>query len=253
MDAAFALLLPLVGGYLFIKGSTFLKYKVAREDGHRLYFRVAYHGVCLFLASLAILGLLYLPVHEMAWFGAVESFLAAALQPLLKSPEQASGMLGFLVVCLFSVFLGRASPLLVNKIFRRTTEDALWEAAAENELEEFLLEALLQAKSVAITMTNHKVYVGLVLSTPEPRTERRMIALLPLMSGYREAEGKVNFTTFYDQIYAGREDSDNGDFKLVLPIDKMMSLAFFDVTVYAAFSEVEPPENLRATRHSATP
>ena len=56
------------------------------------------------------------------------------------------------------------------------------------------------------------------------------------MSGFREEEGKVTFTTFYDQFYRDENVSDKDDFKLVLPIDKMTSLSFFDVAVYAKFN-----------------
>lgn len=230
------MLLPLVGGYLYIRGVTTLRYKIAREDGHRLYFRVAYHGVFLFITSLAILGVAYWQLHSCRWFVSVQDFLASVLRPLLKNPDQANGQLGFLLICLFSVFLGRVSPFSVNRVFAAKAEDALWDAASENELEEFLLDALAQAKSIAVTLTTGKVYVGFVLTTPEPRTERRVIALLPLMSGYREDDGRVIFTTYYDQFYGG-DASGEDDFKLILPVDKMISLGYFDVAVYAKFSE----------------
>ncbi len=153
MDAAFALLLPLVGGYLYIRGCNGLRYKAAREDGHRLYFRVAYHGIFLFVASLAVLGVAYWLLHGYPWFVQIEAFLAGTLGPLLKEPNQANGQLAFLLVCLFSVALGRLAPIAINAIFKHTTQEQLWAAAAENELEEFLLEALGEAKSISVTLT----------------------------------------------------------------------------------------------------
>ena len=56
MDAVFALILPLVGGFFVVREATFIKYQAAREYGHRLYFRITYYGFWLFLASLLILG-----------------------------------------------------------------------------------------------------------------------------------------------------------------------------------------------------
>lgn len=249
MEAALALLLPLIGGNLFVRGYTALRYKAAREDGHRLYFRVAYHGVVLFLVALALVVLLHLALAGWPWFVSVRDAAVGGIAPLLKEPKNAGAQAAFLLACVLSVFLGRFSPWLLNLAFKSRHEEALWEAAAEDELEQFLLEALALFKTIAVTLTSGKVYVGYVLTTPEPRTDRRVITLLPLMSGYRQDEGgKVVFTTFYDQFY--REDADPGmdseDFKLLLPIDKMSSLSFFDVAVYAAFNvgtpdEPEPP------------
>lgn len=242
MEAALALLLPLIGGSLFVRGCTGLRYKAAREDGHRLYFRVAYHGVVLFVVSTACLLAVDWALGNFGFYRAAIEMAVARLAPLFKEPRNAGGQSAFLAICLFSVLLGRVSPLLVNVIFKTRQEDALWAAASENELEEFLLDALARLKSVAITLTSGKVYVGYVLTTPEPRTDRRVIALLPLMSGYRqEAGGKVVFTTYYDQFYRGENDLGTDDFKLVLPIDKMVSLSFFDVAVYARFNEEGTP------------
>lgn len=237
MEAALALLLPLIGGNLFVRGCTIIRYKAAREDGHRFYFRVAYHGVILFVAAWVSLALADRWLSNWLWYLQTIEHASTLIAPLWKDQKNTEGQAAFLAVCLFSVLLGRLSPFLINLLFRQRQEDALWEAASENELEEFLLDALARLKTIAVTLTSGKVYVGYVLTTPEPRTDRRVIALLPLMSGYREDEGgKVVFTTFYDQFLHGDPALDSDDFKLVLPIDKMASLSFFDVAVYAKFN-----------------
>jgi len=41
LEPGFALLLPLVGGYLYVVGYSATQYLIAREEGDRLYFRVA--------------------------------------------------------------------------------------------------------------------------------------------------------------------------------------------------------------------
>jgi hypothetical protein len=240
LEAALALLLPLIGGNLYVRGCTTLRYKAAREDGHRFYFRVAYHGVVLFAVSAVLLILIDWVLGRYLWYLDALNRAVRAFAPLLKEPKNSAGQAGFLAICLFAVFLGRLSPFLVNRLFKSRQEVALWEAASENELEEFLLDALARLKTIAITLTSGKVYVGYVLTTPEPRTDRRVIAMLPLMSGYREEDGgKVVFTTFYDQFYSGDPDEDSEDFKIILPTDKMMSLSFFNVDVYARFNEEE--------------
>ncbi len=163
-----------------------------------------------------------------------------AMTPLLKDRTTAAPQAAFFIICLGTVALGRLGAPLVNKLFVQETYDAIWKAAENDDLEELLLEAVAQLKPVSITLTSSKVYVGLVLQTPEPRTTRRTIALLPLMSGFRTETGKLQFTTYYDQIYQEREtdDDESNDFKLVLPLDKMLSVAFFDVAIYERFNVV---------------
>ena len=246
MEAAIALLLPLIGGNLFVRGYNGIRYKAAREDGHRFYFRVAYHGVLLFVFSAVVVMLLDRLLSGQAWFIWIRDVFTDRIPGLLKEPGNAASHLGFLMACTLSVALGRLTPVLLNLALTVRNEQALWEAAAENELEEFLLDALAQVKSIAVTLTTGKVYVGNVLTTPEPRTERKVIALLPLMSGFRDDDGgKVVFTTFYDQFYPDGDVHASDDFRLILPVDKMASLSFFDVQVYARFNaELQLPRKL---------
>lgn len=244
MEAAFALLLPLVAGYLYVSTCNQLKYKQARDDGHRLYFRIAYNGLLLFLLAAALGWGLVALTASIEEFQRPSKGLVDVVAPLLKEPDKAPATIAFSLICAGSVVLGRALPYLDNLIFRERARRALLEAAEEDDLESLLLEAAVQFKSIAITTTTKKVYVGLVLQTPEPRTGRRMIALLPFMSGYRTDLGKVTFTTFYDQIYADRalerDDEESNDFRLILPVDKVVSVSFFDTETYAKFNAASP-------------
>jgi len=223
---------------------TALKYKVARDDGHRFYFRVAYYGILLFLVSCIVLSLLYWWLQSYGWFQSAHLLAIEAVRPLMKDPDKAPGQLAFVLICLGSVALGRIVPIAFNRLFHESIYAAAWKSIEDNELEELLMEALNLTKPISITLSSNKVYVGMVLTTPEPRTERLVIALLPLMSGYRTETGKVNFTTFYDLVYKDSEGAESDDFKLVLPIDKMLSLSFFDVATYAKFSATPLATNI---------
>lgn len=249
MEPGFALLLPLVGGYLYVVGYSATKYLIAREEGHRLYFRVAYHGVCLFLCALALFGGVGWGLSQFQWFASAHEKLVALVAPLLKSRDHASAQVAFVIVCFGSVFLGRLAPVVLNRLRKNSIDDAVWKAAQENELEEFLLEAVALLRTVSITLTAGKVYVGIVLTTPEPKTDRRVITLLPYMSGYREEKGQVVFTTFYDQFYQEPTDADAERFRLVLPLDKMQSISYFDMEIYERFNSprVEPRRVRRKT------
>jgi len=104
------------------------------------------------------------------------------------------------------MLLGRFSPTALDRMSKKSSLQALVEATSQNELEGLLVDAVAMAKSVLITLTTGKAYVGFVLSNPQPRTERRVVALLPLASGYRSDKNELVLTTFYDQIYEQAED-----------------------------------------------
>lgn len=259
MEAAFALLLPLIAGYLYVSGSKRVKYKYSREEGHRLYFRIAFYGVCLFIASAVLAALLNWWVSHYCWYRSTQAFAIEMIRPILKEPDKASSQLAFFVICVLTMALGLLAAFVSNRVFVGKTRDALLEAAAENDLEQLLLVAHIEEKPISITLTSSKVYVGYVLHTPEPRSDRRVVALLPYMSGYRKKTGKVVFTTFYDEIYAERakerDDEESNDFRLILPIDKFMSVSFFDVQTYAVFNaaaSTSAPVHRRVKIHTDT-
>lgn len=236
-------MLPLIAGYLYVSDCKQVKYKHSREDGHRLYFRIAYFGLLLAFFPACVLALVDATCGEMTAFQQARDRLVDIAQPLLKDKAAAPAQVAFVLVCLGSVVLGRLLPTVDNLIFKVKAEQAAYDAAATDDLELLLLEAAVQYKSISVTTSSGKAYVGLVLQTGEPKTDRRVIALLPFMSGYRNDSGRIVFTTFYDEIYqqraAEREDDESNDFRLILPIDKLVSVAFFDMKVYEAFSTQE--------------
>lgn len=250
MEVAFALALPLVAGYLYVSGCDQLRYRQVREDGHRLYFRIAYFGLLLFIVSALVLGTAYWLLGARPWIQEAWDQTVIYVRPLLKEPDKAPAQLAFFLICVATVGLGRCLPRLENWLLKRWKFKFLLVAAEQDDLELFLLEAAFEYKSISVTTSSSKVYVGLVLQTGEPNTSRRVITLLPYMSGYRTETGKVIFTTFYDEVYAQREEDDAEfapaeDFRLVLPIDKMVSVSFFDLKVYETFNSTVPPSKPR--------
>jgi hypothetical protein len=250
LDVAFALLLPLIAGYLYVSACDQLKFKQSRDEGHRLYFRIAYFGLLCFLLSAILIGLADFFFGKNEVFADIKLASIALARPLLKTPESAAAQVGFVAACIGAVMMGRFLPHADNFFFKSKAEQAALDAAQQDDLEMLLLEAAVQYKSISVTTSSNKVYVGLVLQTGEPKTNRRVIALLPLMSGYRGETGKVTFTTFYDEIYQeraeSRDDEETNDFRLILPMDKIASVSFFDVNVYASFNEKgKPPPRRR--------
>jgi hypothetical protein len=74
------LLLPLIGGFLFVHLTHFFRFGAQRLDGYRLLFQSAIAGICLSAAARLIdllidLTPLGVPAHRLwIWFSAVQLF-----------------------------------------------------------------------------------------------------------------------------------------------------------------------------------
>lgn len=238
MDVALLLILPLVGGYAFARNWEPSRNYLAREEGHRLYFRSAFYAIALFFAA----GLLRLWWHsDFEWYRHIESLLFSLFDPFLKHPHSQHESIVTLIA-IYSLVLGILAPWPINTVLpnRRFLERAI----ADNDFEKLLHRALREFKLLSITMQSRKVYVGWATGTFDPTLERRTLAIYPAMSGYRdEITGEVYFTTNYrearKEAMEGRQLShlDQRDFIVVLPTDRMESVSIFDPAAYALFQQ----------------
>lgn len=240
MEITALLLLPLVGGYFFANTCNITRFRAAREEGHRLYFRSALYGVLSFVLALLLRILL---LNVWADYRAWEQPALEAIRHILKEGSEDSAVVVFLLV--IAMLIGIVAGPLVNRALPKGWWLKL--AIKDDELEALLHRALARAMPVSLTMENGKVYVGFVLKTFEPKTVRKNFRILPLMSGYRSETGKVNFTTYYDKAYErvgiGSNDARLSfqDFEIVLPTDKVHSAGLFDVHAYREFQNLDAP------------
>lgn len=247
MDVALLLLIPLAAGHYFSSNWNATRYRCAREDGHRLYFRAAIAGTCLFIiAWLLRLGLgKFVSPYSLAEHQAISAIIPFLKDATRGHPESAE----IVVVALITLALALVLPRLLNRIPLFGKDRWAAKAIESDDFERLLHEAAREVKPLAVTMQNNKVYIGFVIHPPDPSVDRKMIALLPLVSGYRNSKGRLRLTTFYLEIYELTADSpDEGqertlphltmeDFRIVLPTDKVQSLGLFDLRAYNEFTD----------------
>jgi len=247
VDVAIALVLVASGAFFFLESCYLTQYLASRDDASRLTYRTAGVGAVLFVLAY-LLRTLAIRNHFLA---AIDQGLREWVTPLLKDQHDADPQAAAILTSFIAFALGMSSPHLVNRLLDRDAR--LWKAVQDDDLDALLHQAALEAKPVCVTMSNAKVYVGFVVSTIDPRIERKMFTMLPLISGYRTGTGKVDFTTnYYDTIYQSVQDSPfydesvanpdlaavtSDDFRLVLPVDKMLAISLFDLRVYAIFNK----------------
>lgn len=252
MDPTALLILPLVGGYIFAYRWNVCRFHGAREEGHRLYFRAAFYAAWLFL--VAILVRLYL-ISSWPAYIEWEQDVRDAISPAFK--KEAGDPATFAIVCAYAFIAGATGWWPMNAIVGKS----FWlrgVVAEDQTIEELLHRAVTRGLPVALTMDNKKVYVGFVMKSYEPRSDSasRVVWIMPLMSGYRDDHGKVEFTTFYDQVYAKLELDPAGaiprDFEIALPMVNVQSGNLFDPKAYREFQQLQHamPEQLERQRKS---
>lgn len=224
-----------------MKDANYVKYVVAREDGHRFYFRVSYYGLFFFILSATVyLSAVHWLRPRFPFLTFLQQPLVDAIGPMLKEQSRAQAQVDFLCICLFTVFLGRFSPPLVNFVLKNSEFEkrAVEGALTKDELEGLLVDALAKQMTILVTMSSGKVYVGWPLGTAEPRAARKAIAMLPLISGYRDNKQEAQFTTHYDRAFDPTKAEEADRFRLVLHVDKIVAAAFFDIQTFEKFKTV---------------
>ena len=247
MDLPLFFTLPLIGGFAFVTGLWALRWRSARQDSQRVYYRAAVWGVLLASsAAVAHTLLLVWPIyrHGFEWLN------ASAFRPLFVTkdplPEASLAIRAHVaLVCVYAMLLGIIAPPALNGIGAflsrgRDSRVRINQASITDPLELLLSRALLNGEAIQVTLSTGKVYVGYVLAAPDPDLPTKFITLQPLMSGQRSASGQVDYTTFYDEILTEFEADPEtkralDSFQQVIPVDKVMTLSGFNLDAYVRF------------------
>lgn len=240
----FLLIFPiLVAGFIACHIHPVHSYKLHRYEGQYLYLKSAELGLkCFALALLlAILGHYWIPNALYLGWGSIRLDLSAVLkdsvQDMLGISDKAEvGKTAWFV--LFSALTFMSSLLIKAwghlSLFRRfgawrARIFVIAELLADSPLDNLLFRLSLEkGKQIMLTMADRKVYVGKVVSLGEPSETSGMdqdIAIVPLMSGYRDKDTlKLKFTTYYDEVDA--------DISLSLRQDSILSATEFNFAAY---------------------
>lgn len=222
------LLLPLLGGYVFITYWDRTRFDAKRYSGERLLFHAALAGVVFLVASyLLVAFVVYMwPTAAVTWHARI--------------PFDHSG------TSLGAFLLGVFAWIPLNWFLDESKEVKRCIEEWNDYLETLLYKALHETRHVAITLKNGKVYIGLVVRTFNPAYERKYMLLLPTVSGYRQhpthdLKLTTDYTAVYEQLIATEEPNllptiDN--FQLVIPVAEVMSASLFDWDVYDRFNPV---------------
>lgn len=224
------LLLPLLGGYVFISYWHHTRFDAKRYTGERLIFHAALAG-CFFLA------LAYIITHAAAHF---KPEIAEAWKAVVPFDYSGTSVLAF---C-----LAATAWLPLNGTISRREHEA--EKAVEqwgDFLEILIIQSIAGAKQISLTLTTGKVYIGFVTRSIDPAFDRRYLQIMPTLSGFRDSKTRdLIITRDYAQAYARLIEADSTflvtmaeEFQLVIPTAEIVSANLFDPDVYAIFREID--------------
>lgn len=216
------LILPLLAGFWFIHFCHYFRFRAQRLDGYRLLIESSLAGAILFL------------------FGRVTTYVLVShtpVGPVVSRWWLAFAPVSFSGTATLSFFVGLAAPFVLNIFWK---EDISKQRAVErhgNDLLRLFDYALRNQQLVSITLDNRKVYVGYIVSAPNLRPEDAYIALLPMISGYRDNDTlKISFVTFYNDLYTD-DQMDANLFRVAIPVASIKMTSLFDLDIYTKFEQ----------------
>jgi hypothetical protein len=240
VDLAAAFLLSLLGGYCFAYVWRVTAFTTKRIEGHHLYFRAALWGAMFFSIALAL-------IRNFPRYHDFELTLVDYLRPALKD-EPGLTLAGqtrrieWVVTTIYSLVLGAICSAILNRFTPRRW--ALQRSVSA--FYTFFLKAQQGGTPVSLTLDTGKVYIGLVIETLDPTREPVAVVLLPIFSGNRDAQGRLNLTTDYGTLYSSLRRGRAAQlglsadwllqFELTIRADEIVTAALFSAPIYAEFN-----------------
>lgn len=224
------LLLPLLGGFVFITKWNRTRWHAIRADKERLLLYAS-------LAGLLHLSLAFLISSIPPFIPCVSGLPCLPLAWKKHVPFEYSG-----ISCL-AFLLGAGSWPLLNLYWKQEAESDRIIRDEGGPLEQLLDSALQQEKRVMITLKGGKVYIGRIGKSFRPEQRDQSILILPVKSGYREKDKQrlvitTPYETAYENIKADNPDTYLDiirDFGVVIPIGEITSLSIYNEEVHLKY------------------
>jgi hypothetical protein len=208
------LLLPLLGGFLFLHITHFFRFEAQRLDGYRLLLYSALCGVGLGVIARLII------------------ILLSPIGPMVMPIWNMFAPFPFAGTNALALGLGPPLALLVNAFIDTEKAKDIEIRRHANSLAKLLHRAERETLPIAITLTNLKWYVGYVTESPNLSPSEIYFRILPLVSGYRDRETLEPVRkVFYRDVLLDPQ-VDKNDLVITIPLADVRIAGLFDEDVY---------------------
>lgn len=222
------LLLPLISGYYILTRFYPFKYRQQRLDRQRLIFESilisVVFSVIIYLIRIIIENYNYQFCNNM----------------YIKIPFKTPFLGTSLVILVSSILLTEIVNIFLDK--EKYINKAI--KSVGNEFELLLRSSFEYKKMLQVSLKNGKVYIVWVKELPIP-TISNYIRVIPLVSGYRNNEMEVIYTTHYLKVYAEyieegvTSDIEELDIDLVINIGEIVNISYFDSDMHKRFNRLK--------------
>lgn len=210
----------LVSGYMVCIRHPFFYLRLHRFQGQLLYLQVARLGMaCLIISIILSAAILVLSKQKISVMGHIvvtdySSYLGALLVKLAIANEKnctlwvflmQAGLTALLIPYCWATLYLRAK----KRVFQLETDVQLYSQLSLGVLEGtpfrvLLRESIVQCKPCMFSLSDRKVYVGIVLFAGTPTESEGMdhaFTLIPILSGYRDKDTlEVTLNTSYSNV-----------------------------------------------------
>lgn len=216
------LLVPLVAGYFFLTRSYYFRYKYRLLDRQRLLFESVIPATVFLILAYVTALLLNHVFQDQDWY---QSALRSRPFPYTGTAFISFG-LALLATYVPHLWLSRDKAMRQGIIVHG------------NALEKLILSAIEDPQQLCFTLDNGKVYVGYPRFMAD-LIQTGMLRIYPVLSGYRNKEFEIVFTTIYEDAFAAIDEeamrSDKVAFEQLVAIDRIISAKRFDLDIYEDF------------------
>lgn len=240
-------LLPiLTAGFFVCKKSPVHFYRLHRYEGQMLYLQSASIGfICSIIAyTVSVLADYSLPAKICNISINLESLLIEITQAALNlEVKEATTLTWVLFMTLGTLFVACLWVIRDNQALKNLSKkhgvDAriilMGKVLADSPLDALLYESYVsEDKLIMLSLSNRKVYVGVVNNMGEPNEVEgfdQEISLVPILSGYRDKDDlSVHWTTSYKDV------DPNENLRIVIRQELIESASEFDFDTWEAFS-----------------
>lgn len=265
--AILLVLLILVLGYHYIDAIPAEKAALRSTTGWISYARLCIYGLrfiingivayfVFWLSLLAVLGLIILSLW--LFFGNLGHYLWT---PIFAFSFTQSGFIVHGIVIASIAF-----NLCTQEIRKKNSQDGFAkyeEIKKQSAILHLIVEAVEQQRLLRVSLKSRKIYIGMVSSEQFERLDMDNIALIPYFSGHRDKDNlhmtlDDNYTTMYrkhgfipsDTPTQGKSDakwlSALEQFRIVIRLNEVESLSFFDMGFYSDFGTFHGTDNTEA-------
>ena len=250
--AILLVLLILTLGYTYAVSVPSEHNKLKRSDGWESYVYLASHGLTLLIVTT--LKTLVATIGDLLLLKALECILAKNGRTLyLNDFFEFLISTNFLEINAVTIFIMSFMGIFVahecyEKIIRNQDSiKHLDQLRKEDSVLNIVIEAMLELKTVKISLKSGKIYVGLVQSEQFETLDLDTIVIIPFISGYRDDKLRIIFDCDYLSVYRqnGILPSDNvlnkehlknlDSFRLAMKMDEVESISLFSAKYYRQF------------------